>query len=89
MGENLMDEDTKREIRRIIQEELRGVIGQFDVLPDIVKQRHVGEGVRFVRAGLATNRPTSGEKAGAVYLATDTDVLSAWNGTAWVSETLT
>ena len=84
-----MEEDTKQEIKRLIQEELQGVIGQFDVLPDMVKQRHVGEGIRFIRSGTAANRPTSGEKAGAVWFATNTDVLSVWNGTTWVSETLT
>ena len=83
-----MDEDTKREIKRLIQEELRGVIGQFDVLPDIVKQRHVGEGVRFIRSGTAANRPTSGEKAGAAWFATDTFVLSVWTGSAWKTTTL-
>lgn len=79
----------RQEIEKLIDEKLKRAFGQFDVLPDVVKSRHVGEGVRFVRAGTAANRPTSGEKTGAIYLATDTNVLSCWNGTAWVSETLT
>jgi len=48
----------------------------------------VGEGVRMVRAGLAADRPTSGEKDGAVFFATDTGVLSAWDGSAWLDTTL-
>ena len=84
-----MDEDEKREMKRIIQDELRGIIGQFDILPDMVKQRHVGEGVRFIRSGTAANRPTSGEKAGAVYFSTDSDTLNIWNGVNWVQEILT
>lgn len=83
-----MDEDTRREIKRLIADELRGVIGQFDVLPDIIKQRHVGEGIRFIRSGTAANRPTSGEKAGACWFATDTFVFSVWTGSAWKTVTL-
>ena len=83
----------KQEVEQLIDEKLRELrfpsIHQQDLSSDSVKQRHVGEGVRYIRAGTAANRPTSGEKAGAVYFATNTDVLSVWNGTTWVSETLT
>jgi hypothetical protein len=55
---------------------------------DTVKARHIGEGVRFVRCGLAAARPTAGERAGAIYFATDTFVLSVYTGSAWKDETL-
>lgn len=79
----------KNEIERLIEEKIKKVMGQIDYLPDSVKQRHVGEGVRYLRAGTAANRPTSGEKAGATYFETDTNKLKIWNGTAWVEEELT
>ena len=80
----MIDEETKR----YIDDAVRQIIGQFDVLPDAIKQRHIGEGVRFIRAGLAADRPTSGEKEGAFYYATDTFVLSGWTGSAWKTTTL-
>ena len=42
-----------------------------------------GPAVAGVRAGVAASRPASGETAGALYFATDTGVLSIWDGTAW------
>ena len=79
----------KQEIERLIEERVKKIVGQFNLLPDVVKSRHVGEGVRYLRAGTAANRPTSGEKAGATWFSTDTDTLNIWNGTAWVQEVLT
>lgn len=55
---------------------------------DTVKARQIGEGVRFLRSGLAAARPTAGERAGAVFFATDTFVLSVWTGALWKDETL-
>ena len=85
-----MDE---KQIEKIVDERvkviLRGVLSQQDIFPDTIKQRHIAEGVRYVRAGVAASRPTSGEKNGAIFFATDTDELYVWNGTVWVSETLT
>jgi len=82
-------EEIIRLVRSILSEERNRVISQSSIFPDTIKQRHVGEGVRFIRAGLAASRPTSGEKAGAIYFATDTNVLSIWNGTAWTTHTIT
>ena len=36
-------------------------IAQVDILPDSVKMRHVGEGVRFIRGGATASKPTKGE----------------------------
>lgn len=67
-------------------------IKQQNILPDVIKMRHIGEGVRFIRSGLAASKPTKGEKpmqGSPVYFAYDTNVLYIFNGTAWKSTTLT
>lgn len=61
-------------------------IYQQDIPSDVVKQRHVGEGVRFIRSGLASARPDEGEgtlQGSAFFFATDTGILSVWNGSVW------
>jgi hypothetical protein len=66
-------------------------IKQEMILPDAVKQRHIGEGVRFIRSGLYANRPTSGESTAsgsALYFATDNGKLSIWDSTQWLEVTL-
>ena len=65
---------------------------QYNIPPNAIKQRHIGEGVRFLRSGLAADRPASPETSQnglALYWAYDTGVLSIWSGTAWLSETFT
>lgn len=67
-------------------------IGQGMIIADQVKQRHLGEGNRFIRSGLAANRPLVGEpvesNSSACYFATDSGVLSIWDGNAWLETTL-
>lgn len=68
----------KLETRRIIQQ---------DILPGVIKTRHMGEANRYIIAGLAVNLPTGvdyGEST-LMFYATDTDVLYIWDGTAWQS----
>lgn len=68
---------------------------QMDIIPGSVKNRHMGEPNTYVFSGLAASRPASGSKLTStglgctMYWAYDTGVLSIWNGTAWLSETLT
>lgn len=70
-------------------------IYQMDITPQAIKNRHLGEPNSYVFSGLAVDRPTTGvslDTAGlgcSIYWAYDTGVLSIWNGTAWLSETLT
>jgi len=85
----MINQEDRIEIEGMIEERVKKVIGQMDILPDSVKQRHVGEGVRFIRAGLVANRPTTPERDGAVYYATDEDKLYVGDGSSWLSETLT
>lgn len=62
------------------------VIDGSDIFPRTIKQRHI-DGVLLQR-GLAANRP-DGTTETLFYFATDTGVLSAWTGTAWLTVTLT
>ena len=80
-------DDLKRELERVSQKR----IFQQDIVPDVVKMRHMGEANRFVWAGLEANRPTeppNGTDSTACYFATNTNKLYIWNGTAWKSATL-
>lgn len=66
-------------------------VTQAQVLPDVIKERHVGEGVRFIRAGLEADLPTEGEPTASgqpFYWCTDSFKLKIWTGTAWKSVTL-
>ncbi len=94
-------ENTKNEVNKLMKEvsdlkkEIEALkvrrIYQQQIVPDAVKMRHMSEGNRFVRSGLSTDRPTEGENgtdSSACYFATDTGVLSVWNGTSWLDVTL-
>lgn len=66
-------------------------ITQAMIIPSAIKTRHMGEPNRFFMSGLAADRP-EGQQVGSgvtCYFATDTNTLSIWNGTAYVSEVLT
>jgi len=83
----MSDED----VRKIVQEELRKAdrrIYQNDIIPNAVKQRHIDGTI--IKYGLAADKPTNGGAVGVLgYFATDTGILSLWNGTVWLNETLT
>jgi len=57
-----------------------------NITPKAIQQTHV-DGI-IIFEGLSADRPAGGAECKA-YWATDTGVLSLWNGTAWLSETLT
>ena len=91
-----MEKELKDRVERLEKElaELKSRrIRQEMLLPDVVKARHIGAGVRFIRSGLAANIPTTGEgseQGEAIYFETDTNKLKVYNSTdgAWVSTTL-
>jgi len=60
-------------------------IFQQDLMPDVVKMRHIGEGVRFLRSGLAAKLPTAEKpmQGSAIFYAKDTDTFYLWDGTTW------
>lgn len=74
----LVDRIERLENKRIFQQ---------DIMPDVVKMRHISEGIRFVRSGLAADLPTAETplQGSAIYYAKDTDMLYLWDGTAWQS----
>ena len=88
------NEELKKQIKDLQQkvEDLTNKrITQSNLLPDVVKQRHIGEGVRYLRSGLEANLPTSGEEpmqGSAVYFCTDSKKLKIWDGSVWKSTTL-
>ena len=53
-----------------------------DIAPDAVLQRHVGEGVRFIRDGTTDDLPAEGEEpsqGAAIYFDYETNELYVWN----------
>lgn len=85
----MLDEDTKREVLKLVQDVFQEFINQHNIPPDMVKERHMGEGIRFIRAGLVANRPTTPERDGAVYFALDENKLYVGDTGAWLEETFT
>lgn len=67
-------------------------ISQASIPPQTVKQRHLGEGPMFIRAGLEADLPTIGENttsnSTAIYFCTDSFKLKIWTGSSWKSTTL-
>lgn len=68
----------------------QGRVYQQSIVPDAVKMRHMGEGNRYIWAGLEADLPDGVSVTSSVtaYFATDTNKLYIWNGTAWKSVTL-
>lgn len=89
-----MDKDLQQqldELKKEVEALRNRRIKQEMILPDAIKSRHIGEGVRFIRSGLAADRPTLGEgtaAGSAMFFATDTGVLSIWDGDEWLDTTL-
>jgi hypothetical protein len=80
-------EDLKVEVEKLKNKRIM----QSDILPDVLKQRHIGEGVRFIQSGLAAdlpevNIPMQGQQ---IFFATDTHTLYVYDGTAWRTQVLT
>jgi len=65
--------------------EQRKPLHQSDFTANIIKPQHIqGE---VITRGLAANKP-NGTTPVKVYFETDTGVLSIWDGSAWLSTTL-
>ena len=88
-----MSSDKLKELEERIKKLESKRILQQDILPDVVKMRHIGEGVRFIRGGATADKPTSGEEpmqGNAVWYDEGAKKLYVWNRTAeaWESVTL-
>ena len=80
-------DDIKRQLEKVDNDR----VYQHDIVPGAVKMRHMGEANKFVRAGTATNKPTTGETGTdslAMYYDTTNNKLWVFNG-SWKSVTLT
>ena len=58
-----------------------------DILPGTIEQRHLKSPFKIIKLGLAADIP-DGSTETKIYFATDTGDLSIWNGSAWLSVTL-
>jgi len=76
-------------IQDMINRSLTGKVSSFMIPNNSVKQRHIGEGVRYIQYGLAAERPATDILPGTIFFATDTFVLSVYTGTTWKTATLT
>ena len=87
-------DNTEKKLReleeRVVKLESRRILQQ-DIMPTVIKNRHMGEANSYFFSGVASKRPTGATFGNntTYYFATDTNVLSVWNGTAWKSTTLT
>lgn len=79
-------EELKKELDKLKQKR----VYQQDIVPDVVKTRHMGEANRYIASGLEADRPDGFDLTGSTiaYFATDTNKLWIWNGTAYKSVTL-
>ncbi len=68
------------------QEEYR--VDGKSVRPHSLRNHNMESGSFLVKSGLAADLPTTGDEY-PFYFATDTGVFYAWNGSAWLSTTLT
>ncbi len=80
-----MPDQTETPLEERIHTRTNRILHQSDFMPGIVKARHI-EGMIIFR-GLAADRP-SGTTEIQAYFATDSGVLSIWDGGAWLSTTL-
>lgn len=79
-------DDLKKQLNDLEQKR----IGQQMIIPGAIKMRAMGEANRFVRAGTAANKPTTGETGTdslAMYYDTTNNKLWVYNG-SWRSVTL-
>lgn len=70
--------DLEEDVRFLMEKR----IAQTDVLPGAIKQRHISEGVKFVRGGATADKPTKGEgtlQGYAMFYDTTTNRLYVWN----------
>lgn len=87
-----MTEDELKKLRMDVDFLLQKRITQVDIVPAVIKTRHMGEANLWVRGGLEANLPTTGEGTSngyAMYFCTDSKKLKIWTGSAWASTTLT
>lgn len=77
-----MTEQELKDLRADVDFLLQKRITQVDIVPAVIKTRHMGEANLWVRGGLEADRPTIGEgttNGYALYFAYDTNKIWVWN----------
>jgi hypothetical protein len=64
-------------------------IGKNNIIPGSINQTHLASGCGVIIFDKAANRPTAGSNFILAFFATDSHVLSLWDGAAWRTQTLT
>lgn len=64
----------------------KAVLPQEDTLADREINNFREYPVKFIRSGLADEKPVTGERIGSIYYESDTKRLKIWDGTAWISD---
>ena len=66
-------------------------ISSIDITDGEIRQHHFEAGLKGIKFGLAADRPTTPgtDSHFYAYFATDSGVLSCWDGSAWLTTTLT
>lgn len=59
-----------------------------EMTPNILTQKHIRNDYAIIKTGLAENKPTEGNAQVIFYFSTDTGEFSYWNGSSWISSTL-
>lgn len=79
----MIDETKKlfQEIKKELEDLRFRRVFQQDIVPQAVKQRHMGEPNAYISAGLVANRPDPAEVTSGVsaYYGLDTKKLYVWN----------
>lgn len=89
---DISNQNTRELVRLLSAQDARiksletALVDQQNIVPKAVKNRHI-DGI-IIETGLATNRP-DGSTHTKAYFATDSGVLSIWDGTQWLDTTLT
>lgn len=84
----MIEEEDMRIIEKKIADAVSksNIIHQSQIPPGIIKRRHIED--KIITFGLAAERPTDNTTGIFCWFSTDTDVLSCYNGNAWVGTTL-
>lgn len=87
-----MENDVEKRLQ-LLEEALKTLMRQridgSDIIPGSIDQTHMSVNNMVIVYDKASNRPTQGTNSLLAFFATDTNVLSIWNYTAWKSVTLT
>lgn len=89
-------DDIRRQLEKL-QAEVQALknqrVTQGSFLPDVIKMRHIGEGVRYIQTGVVADKPATPATPSdscMMYYAYDENKLYVWDigSSTWLSTTL-